>query len=174
MIIGGSWYFIAEVLFLVTCMVQSIASLVETAQSFDGFFASYLLGKTYALQLLPYPQVISWSIDDCAVDAGTGTDGDGDVAACVPFQNCGVLILSLGKLVVVDCWLWSIGGEFYLLNPSFALYRLFVHDDDPAASWYWQSQRHDAISEVVVLCTLDFTLSVLFRVCEPRKLHSQR
>ena len=37
MIIGGSWYFIAEVLFLVTCMVQSIASLVETAQSFDGW-----------------------------------------------------------------------------------------------------------------------------------------
>lgn len=87
MIIGGSWHNITEVLFLATCLVQSIASLVETAQSFDGFFASYLLGNTYALQLLPYPQVLSWSINDCVADE----------EGCIPFQDNGVLILSLGR-----------------------------------------------------------------------------
>ena len=37
--------FSAEGFFILSCMVQACASLVETAQSLDGFIASFVLGK---------------------------------------------------------------------------------------------------------------------------------
>jgi len=50
-IIGEDAYYIAEILFLISCMVQACAGLVEAAQGLDGFFASFVLGRTYALQV---------------------------------------------------------------------------------------------------------------------------
>lgn len=39
-VLGEDWYLFAETLFLISCGVQAFASIVETAQSLDGFLAS--------------------------------------------------------------------------------------------------------------------------------------
>jgi len=44
-ILGPAWYALAEALFLVSCLVQACAAIVETAQSLDGFIASFVVGK---------------------------------------------------------------------------------------------------------------------------------
>lgn len=68
-IMGKRWYYIAEIFFLLACMVQVITGLVETAQSLDGFIDSYLMGETYALSLYPRLEFISWSSSGCVVTA---------------------------------------------------------------------------------------------------------
>jgi hypothetical protein len=44
-IVGGEWYIITQALFLVSCMVQSVAAIVEVAQSIDSILASFLIGR---------------------------------------------------------------------------------------------------------------------------------
>jgi amino acid permease len=61
LLVGHDWYVVSETLFLLSCMVQICASLVETAQSLDGFLASFLVGKTYALQFWPTLTFIEWT-----------------------------------------------------------------------------------------------------------------
>ena len=99
-ILGGSWTAIAESFFLVSCLVQACAAVVETAQSLDGFIASFLWGKTYGLQILPSPTLVVWSGVDCHV----ASEGQSESALedCVPFSNSGSLVLTLG-FVVTTC-----------------------------------------------------------------------
>jgi hypothetical protein len=64
-ILGERWYILAESFFLVSCLVQACAAIVETAQSLDGFIASFVWGKTYGVQFLPTLGVVEWSGMDC-------------------------------------------------------------------------------------------------------------
>lgn len=99
MIIGGRWFFIAEMLLLSACFVQVLAGLVETAQSLDSFLASFLVDRTYALQLLPTPRIATWSARKCAA-LGAETRDEGGVGDCTPFYEDGSLVLSLGYVLM--------------------------------------------------------------------------
>ena len=74
--------------------------MVETAQSLDGFIASFLWGKTYGLQILPTPTFVEWSGVDCHV----ASEGqlESTLEDCVPFSDAGSLVLTLG-FVVTTC-----------------------------------------------------------------------
>lgn len=62
---GQRWYIVVETLFLISCAVQACAGIVESAQSLDGFIASFVLGETYAIQIVPDLRFISWSTNNC-------------------------------------------------------------------------------------------------------------
>ena len=70
----------AEVFFLFACMVQACSGVVEAAQSTDSFLASFVLGRSYAVQIYPLPvRVIAWSSEQCHAEVGGGggrDDGD--------------------------------------------------------------------------------------------------
>jgi amino acid permease len=95
LIAGKRWAAAVELLFLMSCMVQACAALVETAQSLDGFIASFIVGKSYALQIAPEIRFISW-------DASTCDKSDDDASGCVPFAQAGSLIMTLG-FVIATC-----------------------------------------------------------------------
>eukprot|EP01041_Mallomonas_annulata_P012983 gene12983-27402_t len=104
-IIGGRWYMVAEALFLSSCMIQACAGLVETAHALDGFLASFLINKTYALQIMPSLRLLVWSPTDCNPD---GEYGDKDVyvaSQCTPFYGDGPLIITLGFVLVTILFL---------------------------------------------------------------------
>lgn len=90
--VGEDWYAVAETLFLIACGVQACAGIVGAAQSLDGFLASFLLGKTYAIQMYPEIKWISWDTSHCIGGSESGEAGD----ECTPFQNAGPLIFTLG------------------------------------------------------------------------------
>lgn len=77
-ILGERWYILAETFFLISCLVQACAAIVETAQSLDGFIASFVWGKTYGVQFLPELGVVDWSGLDChqasATQVGQGQE----------------------------------------------------------------------------------------------------
>lgn len=102
-IVGQDWYILAEALFLIACVVQAIAAIVESAQSVDGFLASFLFGKTYALQLTPFVGIVSWSPDRCMEDEALEDINPMKILAeegdCVPFHGSGSLIISVGFLI---------------------------------------------------------------------------
>lgn len=104
LIVGDHWYIAAETLFLISCGVQACASLVETAQSLDGFLASFMLGKTYALQLYPTVEFVTWSTSLChaAEDDRAIESGSED---CTPFHDAGPLILTLGFVLTTIIFL---------------------------------------------------------------------
>jgi amino acid permease len=93
-IVGEDWYVFAETLFILSCMVQACASIVETAQSLDGFLASFVLGKTWAVQILPQPAFLQWSPEDCK--PGTEFEVESGLEDCTPFHDAGDLVLTLG------------------------------------------------------------------------------
>jgi hypothetical protein len=98
------WYLLAESLFLISCMVQACAAIVETAQSLDGFIASFILDETYAIELLPLSfRIITWSPSECEAELLThriGSTTSVSLTGCeTPFEDSGLLILSLGFVV---------------------------------------------------------------------------
>lgn len=102
LIIGIEFYVIAETLFLITCVVQAIAAIVESAQSVDGFLASFLIGRTYALQLSPSVEFISWTPELCYKDESNIDDGSvpsTEAQDCTPFSGSGSLIITLGFVI---------------------------------------------------------------------------
>jgi len=92
LIIGGRWYKLSEALLMVMCMVQAISGLVETAQSLDSFFASFVFNDTYAIAFTPFPAVVSWSASRCAVGEALG--------ACTPFAGEDGFVLTLGYVLM--------------------------------------------------------------------------
>jgi amino acid permease len=94
LIVGEDWYVIAETLFILSCMVQACAALVETAQSLDGFLASFVLGKTWALQIFPGPALLEWSPEDCK--PATEFEVESGLEDCTPFNDAGSLVFTLG------------------------------------------------------------------------------
>jgi len=94
LIVGEDWYVVAETLFIMSCMVQACAAIVETAQSLDGFLASFVLGKTWALQIFPEPAILEWSPRDCT--PATEYEVESGLEDCTPFHDGGDFILTLG------------------------------------------------------------------------------
>jgi hypothetical protein len=91
LIAGGYWYVIAETLFLMLCFVQTCASIVDTAQALDEFFASFIFGSSYALQLYPL-EFITWTPSLCDTD-------------CLPFNNAGQYVITLGYALTTAVFL---------------------------------------------------------------------
>lgn len=133
-ILGDSWHKIARILFLIACVTNAFAGIIEAAQSLDGFLASFLLGKTYALQILPNIELVDWHPDHCLIEAASSPiqrhhhhhhyhhhhyDGDilsdaqngsvdiaeGDTGSCYPFHNAGSLLVSLGYIIIAMIFL---------------------------------------------------------------------
>ncbi len=92
--VGEDWYTVAETLFLIACGVQACAGIVGAAQSLDGFLASFLLGKTYAIQMYPEIKWISWDTSGC--HAASQDQAESNAEDCTPFHNAGPLIFTLG------------------------------------------------------------------------------
>jgi hypothetical protein len=103
--VGHNWYIVAETLFLISCAVQASAALVESAQSVDGFLASFVFGKTYALQFYPAVEIVSWSPDACSNDISLESQAESGVAECTPFHGAGPLIFSLGFAITTAIFL---------------------------------------------------------------------
>ena len=99
LIVGEDWYVVAETLFIMSCMVQACAAIVETAQSLDGFLASFVLGKTWALQIFPEPAILEWSPRDCK--PATEYEVESGLEDCTPFHDGGAFILTLGFAITV-------------------------------------------------------------------------
>ena len=120
--LGDHWYLVAESLFCLSCLSQALASIVVTSHTLDGFLASFLFRQTYALQILPHLELISWSADSCHSNSNESTslyniflrrqlsspslssEGGGS-GECTPFAGDGPLIVSLGFLLVTACFL---------------------------------------------------------------------
>lgn len=103
LIVGEKFYPFVEFLFLLSCMVFACTSLVETAQSLDQFIASFLIGKTYALQLVPTIQFVEWSSVFC--HAASETQKESTLEECTPFNNDGPLVISLGYCITTILFL---------------------------------------------------------------------
>lgn len=98
LIVGKDWYVVAEALFLCSCAVQACASIVAAAQSLDGFIASFLFGKTAALQLFPTISIISWDTSNCHEESEFAAESN--MEDCTPFHDAGPLVLTAGFLLV--------------------------------------------------------------------------
>jgi len=96
-IVGGEWYVLTQTLFLISCFVQAVAAIVESAQSIDGILASFILGRTYAVQLLPVPRFVSWSPEFCKIEAEDQEESP--LSACTPFNEHGPLLLTVGYCI---------------------------------------------------------------------------
>lgn len=108
LVIGIEFYIIAETLFLITCVVQAVAAIVEAAQSVDGFLASFLIGRTYALEVFPNPGLISWSPELCLRDESMLNDENvpsTEGTDCTPFNGSGSFIISLGFILTTMLFL---------------------------------------------------------------------
>jgi hypothetical protein len=91
---------------VVSCSVQAVAGIIEAAQSFDGFLASFLLGATYALQLEPDVRFVSWHPDRCIAEELQGEDIEAEQNGdCVPFHDAGGMVLTLGFVLVAALFL---------------------------------------------------------------------
>ena len=105
-VVGEDWYVIAETLFVMSCMVQACAAIVETAQSLDGFLASFVIGKTWAVQILPFPALIEWSPAECQPESEYFVESG--LEDCTPFHDAGDLCLTLG-FVIATCIFYPLG-----------------------------------------------------------------
>jgi amino acid permease len=95
--VGEEWYVVAETLFLISCFVQAIAGIVSTAQSLDGFIASFLFGRTYAFEFYPNFGIISWTPELCHEETSVSVESNLD--DCTPFHNAGSLIFTVGFVI---------------------------------------------------------------------------
>mmetsp|Transcript_33397 Transcript_33397/g.73571 ORF Transcript_33397/g.73571 Transcript_33397/m.73571 type:complete len:200 (+) Transcript_33397:391-990(+) len=84
---GDKWYYLAEALFLMTCVVQSVAAIVSCAQSIDGLLASFVLGRSYALQVAPVLAIITWTPDKCFADQQAEVEVPTEGLDCTPFSG---------------------------------------------------------------------------------------
>jgi hypothetical protein len=105
-VVGKRWAAFAELLFIMACMSQACSALVETAQSLDGLLASFLLGKTYAIQLFPRPAFLEWSPNLCIPTPTKSAESDPLVEnTCEPFSSAGPVIFTLGYLLTAIMFL---------------------------------------------------------------------
>lgn len=107
-IVGRKSYWFIEILFLISCFVQACSAIVVTSQSIDQFFASFLLGESYGLQLYPTINFIVWSPVNCI----SAEDDTSTLMDCSPFQNSGTLVLTAGYLVTTVLFLPFGRGNF--------------------------------------------------------------
>jgi amino acid permease len=103
---GEKWYHIVQMLVVLSCMSQIFTAVVETSQALDGFLASFVLGKTYALQLSTMT-VIEWSNKACeaATLAAGATQSGVSVDLCTPFADADFGVVTLGYLATTAFFL---------------------------------------------------------------------
>jgi amino acid permease len=95
-VVGQKWYLFVEMLVILSCIVNACAGLVETAQGLDSFLASFVLGKTWGLQVgWDGMSMVEWDSTRCI----GGGQHESKTSKCTPFHNVheGNLI-SLGYL----------------------------------------------------------------------------
>ena len=107
------WFVAAEMLFLASCMVQCFSGIVEVAHTIDAVLASSILGKTYALQLSPSIEFVSWSDSSC--DSSSN---------CTPFSYHGPFIISLGY-ILTTALLYPFGTGHLKETISFQIFAFF-------------------------------------------------
>jgi hypothetical protein len=130
-VFGIEFYIVAETLFLITCVVQAVAAIVEAAQSVDGFLASFLLGQSYALKLSPTIDFITWTPELCYKDESADSFGEdpslipdvnpSETADCTPFNGNGTLIITLGFVITTLIFLPLGRGTSYNNMLKFSL-----------------------------------------------------
>ena len=101
--LGDTWYLFVEGLFFMSCMSQACAAIVVTSHTLDGFLASFLFSKTFALQLYPSIEFISWDADTCHISKQSNVKGfsaDSSIEDCTPFFSNGPFIISIGFILV--------------------------------------------------------------------------
>ena len=114
LLLGGEmWFILAEMLFLASCMVQCFSGIVEVAHTIDAVLASSIIGKTYALQLYPSIDLLSWSDKSC--DSSS---------TCTPFFYDGPFIISLGY-VLTTLLLYPFGTGHIKETISFQIFAFF-------------------------------------------------
>ena len=98
---GEQWYHPVQILVIVSCLSQIFAAIVETSQALDSFLASFVIGKTYALQFSTM-SIIEWSSYDCseASHAKHVTDEGVDLDLCTPFADADFGIVTLGYVLM--------------------------------------------------------------------------
>lgn len=89
---------------MLSCMVQATSGIVQTSQCIDSLLATFVFRDTYALQLAPTIEIISWSADGCKEAAA-------DLADCTPFEDGGSLVITLGYLFMAAIY-WPIGNRY--------------------------------------------------------------
>jgi hypothetical protein len=111
-LLGHNVYVATEVLFITACLMQCCIGIAQAAQSFDSFIASFILGKVYGLQLYPNIEWVTWSSSTCVqlfTDTAvtiTAKDNDGDdefsdLSNCIPFQDNGFAMITMGYIFVM-------------------------------------------------------------------------
>ena len=103
---GEHWYHPVQILVLASCVSQVFAAIVETSQALDGFLASFVIGKTYALQFSTM-SIIDWTSRECSLasHAKHATDEGVDVNLCTPFADADFGIITLGYVLVTAFFL---------------------------------------------------------------------
>jgi len=112
-VVGKKWRTPVSVLVIISCGVNCIAGIVATSQSLDSFIASFILGKTYAIEV-SYTNgfgVATWDSSGCK-HASLGTDGvsiESKSKECTPFHNVhNSNIITLGYFVMF-CIFYPLG-----------------------------------------------------------------
>lgn len=154
LLLGDRWCSVAELLFVMSCMVQATSAIVQTSQTLDSLLASFLFKKTFAIQILPSFEIVSWTAERCRP---IGPEGFIDIADCTPFSDSGPLIISLG-FMLMTVFYFPIGRGhiketmFIQLTAFFSMFVLMlIFDAGLSLCLCW-------------CCCISVTLILLFRV----------
>lgn len=106
MTVGENWYHVVQVLVIISCISQIFAAIVEVSQALDGFLASFVMGKTYALQLSSM-EIIEWSPAACkaASNSLNALHNGVDIDLCTPFAKAEYGVVTLGYLLTTAFFL---------------------------------------------------------------------
>ena len=104
--VGERWYHVVQMLVIISCVSQIFAALVEVSQALDGFLASFVIGKTYALQLSSM-EIIEWNPAACQAASNSldGLENGVDIDLCTPFAKADYGVITLGYLLTTACFL---------------------------------------------------------------------
>ena len=161
--LGRKWFAATQVAFFLCLLSQNVAAIVSTAQVLDALLANFLVGRTYALQVLPRLEVVGWSDADCSAN---------DVTSCVPFSNdalsgsvlvsegyllCALLFVYMGLLNLEENIFMQVVSFVALIAITLVFLAAFLVDGDALAdqspggsspSWGDQPERVPAFGEV--------------------------
>ena len=154
--LGPKWFVVTQVAFYLCLLSQNVAAIVSTAQVLDSLMASFIIGRTYALQLSPEVTIIRWSDSDCAAD---------NIGACVPFSSysdslivsegyilCSILFMHFGLLNLEENIFMQIVsfGALVIITCAFLVCFCFEGDamTDQSSSEWSGTQRVPAFGHI--------------------------
>lgn len=165
-IMGKWWYALAEFFFLVACMVQVFTGLVETAQSLDGFIASYLIGETYALSLYPSLKFVAWSSAECVVtpldDCTTPFAGahNGTLIVTLGYAITCVIFLPFGRGHIKETMMVQLASFAFLviLLLEFDIEFIFNRGLNYSVGWFGEGEYSQLVG--VILFNYAFAITI--------------